>query len=78
MDLLQHRLRQFGDEYDVVVRFKKESRSTLTDIENIGITNPMGQIIRLGEIAQIKEYWSPPSIERKRKERIVQSIIHTI
>jgi HAE1 family hydrophobic/amphiphilic exporter-1 len=32
----------------------------------------MGQVIRLGEIAQIKEYWSPPSIERKRKERIVR------
>jgi HAE1 family hydrophobic/amphiphilic exporter-1 len=66
------RLRQFGDEYDVVVRFKKSARSTLTDIENIGITNTMGQVIRLGEIAQIKEYWSPPSIERKRKERIVR------
>ena len=36
------RLRQFGDEYDVVVRFKKSARSTLTDIENIGITNPDG------------------------------------
>jgi hydrophobic/amphiphilic exporter-1 (mainly G- bacteria), HAE1 family len=66
------RLRQFGDEYDVVVRFKKSGRSTITDVENIGITNPRGQIIRLGEIAQIKEYWSPPSIERKRKERIVR------
>jgi HAE1 family hydrophobic/amphiphilic exporter-1 len=66
------RLRQFGDEYDIVVRFKKNARSTLTDIENIGISNPMGQVIRLGEIAQIKEYWSPPSIERKRKERIVR------
>ena len=66
------RLRQFGDEYDVVVRYKKSARSTLTDIENIGITNPMGQVIRLGEIAQIKEFWSPPSIERKRKERIVR------
>jgi HAE1 family hydrophobic/amphiphilic exporter-1 len=65
------RLRQFGDEYDVVVRFKRSATSTLTDIENIGISNPAGQIIRLGEIAQIKEYWAPPSIERKRKERIV-------
>jgi hydrophobic/amphiphilic exporter-1 (mainly G- bacteria), HAE1 family len=65
------RLRQFGDEYDVVVRFKRSATSTLTDIENIGITNPQGQIVRLGEIAQIKEYWAPPSIERKRKERIV-------
>lgn len=65
------KLRQFGDEYDVVVRLKKSSTSTLTDIQNLGITNQMGQIIRLGEIAQIKEYWAPPSIEHKRKERIV-------
>jgi hydrophobic/amphiphilic exporter-1 (mainly G- bacteria), HAE1 family len=65
------RLRQFGDEYDIVVRFKRSSTNTLTDIENIGITNPAGQMIRLAEIAQIKEYWGPPSIERKRKERIV-------
>jgi len=65
------RLRQSGDEYDVVVRFKESARSTLTDIENIGITNPMGNTIRLGEIAEIKEYWSPPSIDRKRRERIV-------
>jgi len=64
-------LRQFGDEYDIVVRFKKSSTSTLTDIENIGIANQTGQIIRLGEIAQIKEYWSPPSIQHKRKERVV-------
>jgi HAE1 family hydrophobic/amphiphilic exporter-1 len=66
------RLRQFGDEYDVVVRFEKSARSTLTEIENIGIMNPAGQIIRLGEIAKIKEYWSPPSIDHKRKERIVR------
>ncbi|MCJ7447444.1 MAG: efflux RND transporter permease subunit [Bacteroidales bacterium] len=65
------RLRQSGDEYDVVVRFKETSRSTLTDIENIGISNPIGQLIRLGEIAVIKEFWSPPSIARKRRERIV-------
>jgi HAE1 family hydrophobic/amphiphilic exporter-1 len=56
----------------VVVRLKKDARSTITDIENLGITNPMGQVVRLGEIAQIKEYWSPPNIERKRKERIVR------
>lgn len=70
--LIATRLRQFGDEYDVIVRYKKEARSTITDIENIGITNPMGQTVRLGEIATVKEYWSPPNIERKRKERIVR------
>ena len=65
------RLRQFGDEYDIVVRFKRIYSSTLTEIENIGIMNPQGQIIRLAEIAEIKEFWSPPTIERKRRERIV-------
>jgi len=65
------KLRQFGDEYDIVVRLKRSSTSTLTDIENLGIPNMTGQIIRLGEIATIKEYWAPPTIEHKRKERIV-------
>jgi HAE1 family hydrophobic/amphiphilic exporter-1 len=70
--LIATRLRQAGDEYDVVVRFKKDARNTLTEIENFAIPNSMGQMVRLGEIAQVKEYWSPPSIERKRKERIVR------
>jgi len=65
------RLRQAGDEFDIVVRYKRSSTSTLTDIENIGISNLAGKTIRLGEIAQIKEYWAPPSIQHKRKERIV-------
>ena len=70
--LVATRLRQSGDEYDVIVRFKKDARSTLTDIENIAVANTQGQAVRLGEIARIKEYWAPPSIERKRKERVVR------
>ncbi|MGB8359624.1 MAG: efflux RND transporter permease subunit [Bacteroidales bacterium] len=65
------RLRQFGDEYDVVVRYKESARNSLTGLENIGITTPSGEVLRLGEIASVKEYWTPPNIERKGKERIV-------
>lgn len=65
------RLREFGDEYDIVVRFKRKYTNSLTEIENIGIMNPQGQIVRLAEIAEVKEFWSPPTIERKRRERIV-------
>ena len=71
MDLTATRLRQYGDEYDVIVRYKEDARNSISEIENIGIKTPAGQTIRLGEIAQVKEYWSPPNIERKRKERIV-------
>ncbi|MGQ9620265.1 MAG: efflux RND transporter permease subunit [Bacteroidales bacterium] len=70
--LIATRLRQAGNEYDIVVRLRKDSRNTLTKIENIGIPTPSGQLIRLAEVAQVKEYWAPPSIERKRKERVVR------
>jgi len=65
------RLRQFGDEYNVIVRYKESARNSITEIQNIGVPLPSGQVIRLGEISEVKEYWSPPNIERKRKERIV-------
>ena len=65
------RLRQFGDEYDVIVRYKESARNSITELENMGVALPTGQVIRLGEIATVKEYWSPPNIERKRKERVV-------
>ncbi len=63
--------REEGEEYDIIVRLKEEYRNSITDIENITIVNPMGQRILLGELAAIDEYWSPPNIERKRRERLV-------
>ena len=65
------KFRESGDEYDIIVRFKRKYTSTLTDIENIGITNTQGKTVKLSEIAEIKEYWSPPSISRQGKERVV-------
>jgi HAE1 family hydrophobic/amphiphilic exporter-1 len=67
--------RESGYEYDIIVRFKRKYTSSLTDIENIGIMNAQGKLIRLGEIAEIKEYWSPPSIDRRGKERVVSVTI---
>jgi HAE1 family hydrophobic/amphiphilic exporter-1 len=32
---------------------------------------PRGEKIKIGDLAEVKEYWSPPNIQRKRKERIV-------
>lgn len=65
------RYRESGDEYDVVIRFKEEYRNSISDIENIAVQNPMGMSVRIGELGEVKEYYSPPNIERKRRERIV-------
>lgn len=60
-----------GDEYDIKVRLNEESRNSISDLEEMAIMSPSGQSIKLKELATIQEYWGPPSIEHKRKERLV-------
>lgn len=60
-----------GEEYDIVVRLKEEFRNNINEIENLNLTTPAGSKIKLKELARIEEYWCPPEIERKRRERIV-------
>jgi len=69
--LIATRYREFGDEYDVVVKFKEEARNSVTDLENILITTPSGSSIRLKELGTVEQKLTPPNIERKRKQRIV-------
>jgi HAE1 family hydrophobic/amphiphilic exporter-1 len=63
--------REGGDEYNIVVRFVKDERNSLSDLDNIALMNNQNQAIRLGEVASIEETWSPPNIERKNRERMV-------
>ena len=65
------RYREEGDEYDIVLRFMEEERNSLSNLNDIALVNMNNQVIRLGEVAEIEEDWSPPNIERKNRERIV-------
>ncbi len=65
------RFKEEGDEYDIRVRLAEQFRSSITDLEELTILNPMGKKIKLKEIGNIEEYWGPPAIQHKRKERIV-------
>ncbi len=65
------RYREEGDEYDIVVRFVEEERNSLSNLNDIALMNMQNQVIRLGEVAEIEENWSPPNIERKNRERMV-------
>jgi HAE1 family hydrophobic/amphiphilic exporter-1 len=64
-------LREDGNEYDIVVRLSEEYRNSITGLEELTLTTPMGKKIKLKEVAKIEEYWGPPAIERKRRERVV-------
>ena len=63
--------REEGEEYNVRIRFMKEYRNSITDIENIALQTTTGKTVRLGDVGEVREYWSPPNIERKRRERMV-------
>lgn len=65
------RYREDGEEYDIRVRYAPEFRTSLEDIENILIYTPKGQPVRVKEVGTVVERFSPPTIERKDRERIV-------
>ncbi|HLO89603.1 MAG TPA: efflux RND transporter permease subunit [Lentimicrobium sp.] len=69
--LIASKYKEEGDEYDIKVRLTEDSRNSISDLEEMTITSPAGQRIKLKEIASIQEYWGPPSIQHKRKERLV-------
>jgi HAE1 family hydrophobic/amphiphilic exporter-1 len=68
--LTASKFRESGNEYDIVVRFEENSRNSINDIENIAIPTSSG-LVRLGDIGKVIEFWSPPNVERKRRERLV-------
>jgi len=63
--------REDGDEYDIKVMYDQEHRQSLEDIENILLYNARGQGIRLKEVGTVVERFTPPTIERKDRERVI-------
>ncbi len=64
-------LKDDGSEYDIVVRLQEKDRNSISDVLDLTIPTPAGKKIKLSEVAQIGEYWAPPTIERKARQRIV-------
>ena len=63
--------REDGDEYDIKVMFDPQHRQSISSIENILIYNAMGEGIRVKEVGTVVERFTPPTIERKDRERII-------
>jgi hydrophobic/amphiphilic exporter-1 (mainly G- bacteria), HAE1 family len=72
--MIASQYKEEGDEFDIRVRLKEEFRNSITDLEELSILAPNGSRIKLKELGEIKEYWSPPNIQHKRRERIVTVI----
>ena len=64
---VRDRRRRRGDR----VRYSPDFRQSIEDIENIVIYNPQGKGIRIRDLGTVEEVLTPPTIERKDRERIV-------
>lgn len=62
-------LKEDGDEYDILVRLQEHNRDALTDVLNLSIPTPTGKSVKLSEVADVEEYWTPPTITRKNRQR---------
>jgi len=63
--------REDGEEYSIVVAYAPQYRQSIEDIENIMIYNTQGQAIRLKDLGNVVERFTPPTIERKNRQRII-------
>ncbi len=63
--------REDGDEYDIRVRYAPEFRTGIEDIENIIIYNNAGKGVKIKDLGKVVESLTPPSIQRKNRERLI-------
>lgn len=63
--------REDGEEYNIRVAYAPEFRQSIESMENILIYNSQGQSIRLKDVGKVVEEFSPPTIERKNRQRLV-------
>lgn len=63
--------REDGEEYTIRVVYGPEYRESIEAIENILIYNQQGQGVRLKDLGKVVEKFTPPTIERKNRQRVV-------
>lgn len=68
---ISSQFREDGEEYDIKVMYAPEHRTSLKDIENILIYNSAGNAVRVKDVGIVVERYTPPTIERKDRERII-------
>ncbi len=60
-----------GNQYNMLVRYSEEYRSSIDDLRKIPLNTPSGALVLLGEIANITLDASPVEIDRKYQQRII-------
>ena len=65
------RFRTGSEEIDVRVRLSEGGGKELAEIENLLVDSPLGLMVPLGEVAEIREVQAPTTIQRSDQVRVV-------
>ena len=68
---VQSYYREDGEEYNIRVRYAPEFRTDISDVENIVVYTPAGASIKVKDLGRVIETSTPPTIERKDRQRLV-------
>ena len=65
--------REDGEEYDILVRYQKQYRESIEDLENVTLYNSTtGAAIKVRDVGHVIETETPPAIERMDRSRYVK------
>jgi HAE1 family hydrophobic/amphiphilic exporter-1 len=62
--------RQAGKEFPIIVRLREDERQFTTDVEDVLISTPQGQVLPAKNLMKLESAVGPVSIERKNQQRI--------
>lgn len=65
------RYREAGEEYDIRVSLDPSARLSLQDIANLSIYTATGKLVHLSDLGHLEESFTPPTIQRKDRSRLV-------
>ena len=62
--------RERGNEYPIIVRLRDEDRQRVSDVDDLLVSTPTGQVVQAKNLMQVRPESGPVEIERKNQERI--------
>jgi HAE1 family hydrophobic/amphiphilic exporter-1 len=62
--------REGGNEYPIIVRLREEERQGVTDVEDVLVSTPQGQVLPAKNLMRVEDAVGPVSIQRKNQQRI--------
>jgi hydrophobic/amphiphilic exporter-1 (mainly G- bacteria), HAE1 family len=64
--------RERGREYPIILRLREEDRERVSDVDDILVSTPTGQVVPAKNLMRVEDESGPVEIERKNQERITR------